>query len=181
MFLRFGRKVILLHNYAELLHNISRTALRRKRTLPDSLVTVNTQWSLLPSKTESSQCAEKSTACSHGQTIDTMQTAKENLVKKFSELIVPNTMQFLENCACGKNDFEHAVDHFYATLKSLDHTLKNPNAFICPKLDWIKLILFFKCIESKEIILDRRAPKFDLAATTSTLVVAASGHWPLSW
>ena len=133
MFFRFGRKVILLHNYAELLHNISRTASRRKRTLPDSLGTVNTQWSLCPSKTESS--AVKPTACSHGPAIDTMKTAKENLVKKFSELIVPNTMQFLENCACGKNDFEHAVDHFYATLKSLDHTLKNPNSFICPKLD----------------------------------------------
>ena len=57
---------------------------------------------------------------------------KNDLIK---ELTVPNNIKFFENCPCGKNEFEHAVDHFYFTLKSLDNTFANPNTFICPKMD----------------------------------------------
>ena len=173
---RFGREIIdkffLLHNYAELLHNISLTTTRRKK--PNALVTVHTEWSLMPSKTEGNHCVVKQ---SDYQKITSMLTAKETILKNFSELIVPNSMKFFENCSCGKNDFEHAVDHFYVTLKSLDNTLTNPNAFICPKLDWIKLFYSLNALKVRKWFKVRMVPK----PLASRPVAAARGRCGISW
>ena len=160
--LRFGREIIdkffLLHNYAELLHNISLTTSRRKKIKPKPFVFVNTQWSLLPPAINDNQLngqieIKMNAESDNPEEAPILTVIKNDFIKKLS---VPNTIKFFENCPCGKNEFEHAVDHFYVTLKSLDNTFTNPNTFICPKLDWIKCFLFVKCIESKEIQGDYR-------------------------
>ena len=139
--LRFGQeiidKVFLLQNYAELLHNISLTTSRQKKNKPKPFVSVNTQWSLLPpaindNQLQGQKAVKKSAGSETSEQKPILTTRKNDLIK---ELSVPNAIKFFENCPCGKNEFEHAVDHFYVTLNSLDNTFTNPNTFICPKLD----------------------------------------------
>ena len=143
---RFGREIIdkffLLHNYAELLHNISLTTSRRKKTKLKPFVFVNTQWSLLPpairmaaindNQIDDQIAVKKNAGSDNPEEPPILTIIKNDLIK---ELTVPNNIKFFENCPCGKNEFEHAVDHFYVTLKSLDNTFTNPNTFICPKMD----------------------------------------------
>ena len=139
--LRFGREIIdkifLLHNYAELLHNISLTTSRRKKTKPKPFVFVNTQWSLLPQAINENQLdgpitVKKNAGSDNTEHTPILTIIKNDFIKKLS---APNNIKFFENCPCGKNDFEHAIDHFYVTLKSLDNSFRNPDTFICPKMD----------------------------------------------
>ena len=139
--LRFGQEIIdkyfLLQNYAELLHNISLTTSRQKKNKPEPFVSVNSQWSLLPPAINDNQLqgqitVKKSAGSETSEQKPILTIRKNDLIR---ELSIPNTIQFFENCPCGKNEFEHAVDHFYVTLNSLDNTFTNPNTFICPKLD----------------------------------------------